>query len=152
MNSYPTSRSAAILTLLVVTSCGGTEGAPSSASSGTGGGGAGGDSSGGSGSVGGNAPVGTLAVEVSILAPYPLVGTTPAASAVVALDPPGGDRIEPTTDADGRIVFEGIDWSAGRAAVTAHMPGMPLSSRVGITEDQGSAGRGRVALPAGLIQ
>ncbi len=54
------------------------------------------------------------------------------AGAAVALDLPGGGRAEATTGPDGTVAFEGIDWTAGTAAVTAFAEGRGLASRLGI--------------------
>jgi hypothetical protein len=63
---------------------------------------------------------------------------TPAAAAVVALDAPGGARIEQTAGADGSVTFTGLDWSAGTAAVTAYLDDAHvMATRVGITEADG---------------
>jgi hypothetical protein len=61
----------------------------------------------------------------------------PLAGAAVALDAPGGGMTEAATDADGRVTFSTLDWSAGTAAVTAHAAGFMVASRVDITESEG---------------
>ncbi len=56
--------------------------------------------------------------------PVPLMGAT------VAVDLPGGERVEYTTDADGRVVVDGIDWSLGTMTTQAYYPGKGLVSFV----------------------
>jgi hypothetical protein len=63
------------------------------------------------------------------------VDMEPAAEAIVALDLPGGERVERVAGADGRVVFEGIDRAGGASAVTAWSPGRALASRIGIAAD-----------------
>ena len=58
------------------------------------------------------------------------------AGATAALDAPGGARVEKQTGDDGRATFTGLDFTLGTAAVTAHAPGFPLASVVGIKEQQ----------------
>ncbi len=52
--------------------------------------------------------------------------------ATVAFDAPGGERTETVSGADGKVTFEGVDWSLGTAAATAHQPDYVLSSLVNI--------------------
>lgn len=47
------------------------------------------------------------------------MGYEPIATSMVTFDAPGGERMEATTGADGRVTFEGIDWSLGSGAVSA---------------------------------
>ncbi|MBN1772621.1 MAG: hypothetical protein JXB32_15230 [Deltaproteobacteria bacterium] len=56
----------------------------------------------------------------------------PVEGAAVALDLPGGGRVEATTDATGRAAFDRLDWSAGTAAVTAGAENRGLASLVGL--------------------
>ena len=46
----------------------------------------------------------------------------PMEGATVAFDAPGGERTETVSGADGKVTFEGVDWSLGTAAATAHQP------------------------------
>ena len=56
------------------------------------------------------------------------------AGAKVAFDAPDGARTELTSGSDGKVTFEGIDWSKGKASVTAHLDGYSLWSSVGLSE------------------
>ncbi len=104
---------------------GGTGG--TGATTGTGGGGA----TGGTGGEGGAevASITFIAVEIEQGgAKLPLEGAT------VAFDAPGGQRVEEATGADGRVTFDGVDWSLGQAAATAYLPDRMLSSVVNLDE------------------
>lgn len=70
----------------------------------------------------------------------------------MAFDEPGGARVEKTTGADGKVTFDGIDWSAGSAAVTGYLDGFVLNSRVNLDE-QSVADLDRVedAVPLWLV-
>ncbi|MFH2010948.1 MAG: hypothetical protein ABI333_30390 [bacterium] len=48
--------------------------------------------------------------------------------ATVTVDLPGGERVEHTTGADGRVTIEGIDWSVGTANIQAHFPDKTLAT------------------------
>lgn len=85
---------------------------------------------------GGDVATGSLAVTV-VAAEWPAEERPPLAGAVVRLDAPGGGSAEQTTGTDGRVVFHGLAWGAGTAAVTAWHAGHALASRVGITEADG---------------
>lgn len=76
-------------------------------------GGAGGSGAGSNGG-GGAAPAGTL--EVLVL--DDTAAAAPVADVPCALVAPGGEVIDGTTGADGRIAFEGLDWTLGKAAAT----------------------------------
>ncbi|HUT78715.1 MAG TPA: hypothetical protein VM285_13555, partial [Polyangia bacterium] len=56
----------------------------------------------------------------------------PLEGATVAFDAPGGERTEAVSGADGTVTFEGIDWSLGTAAATAHAEGYVLASVVDV--------------------
>ncbi|MBW2456890.1 MAG: hypothetical protein JRI68_20410 [Deltaproteobacteria bacterium] len=58
----------------------------------------------------------------------------PAAGATVAFDAPDGTRTEEVTGADGKVTFDGIDWSLGSASATAHLTDYALTSRVNLDE------------------
>jgi hypothetical protein len=64
--------------------------------------------------------------------------TKPLAGAAVAADLPGGKRVELTTDASGKVLFQDVAWSAGTAAVTAYAKGSPMHSLTGITKADGA--------------
>ena len=83
-----------------------------------------------------DATSGTLSVLVTAYDWYDEVGH-PAEGATVALDKPGGERVEQTTGADGRTTFDSIDWSLGEASVTAALEGHVVHSRTGVTEADG---------------
>jgi hypothetical protein len=59
----------------------------------------------------------------------------PLAGAVVALDKPGGERVEKTTGADGWVEFDGIDWSLGTAATTVYKENYVMRSVVNIRQE-----------------
>ncbi|MBI5488106.1 MAG: hypothetical protein HY905_12305 [Deltaproteobacteria bacterium] len=84
----------------------------------------------------GDAATGTLSVLVTAYEWYDPDGH-PAEGATVALDKPGGERVEETTEADGRATFDAIDWSLGEAAVTAALEGYVVNSRTGVVEADG---------------
>jgi hypothetical protein len=90
----------------------------------------------GDGGVESDAVAGTLSVLVTAYEWYDEVGHS-AEGATVALDKPGGERVELTTGADGRAVFDAIDWSRGDASVTAALEGYVVASRTGVTEADG---------------
>jgi hypothetical protein len=81
-----------------------------------------------------DAPAGSL--RVRIVSGLTVATFTGVAGADVVIDKPGGEREEKQTDADGRVTFTGLDWSLGKAAVTAYKAGsgMPPTSQVAITE------------------
>jgi len=56
----------------------------------------------------------------------------PVADAMVAFDLPGGERVERTTGADGRVTIYGVDWSQGSAAMTAYKDGYGMVSFVNL--------------------
>ena len=56
----------------------------------------------------------------------------PMEGATVAFDAPGGERTETVSGADGKVTFEGVDWTLGTAAATAHQPDYALGSVVNI--------------------
>jgi hypothetical protein len=58
----------------------------------------------------------------------------PIAGATVAFDAPDGTRSEAVSGADGKVTFDGIDWSLGTAAVTAFAPAHALYSAVDLDE------------------
>ena len=62
---------------------------------------------------------------------------TPGAGATVAVDLPGGQRVEKTADADGKVELEDVEWSRGSAAVTAHVAGYQLVTHFGIRQADG---------------
>lgn len=84
----------------------------------------------------GDVVTGSLAVTV-VASEWPGEERPPIAGAVVRLEAPGGGSAEQTTGADGRVVFHGLAWGAGTAAVSAWHAGYALASRVGITEADG---------------
>jgi hypothetical protein len=86
----------------------------------------------------------TLTVAVTGPSQWPDYGSSPVAGAAVAFDAPGGGRFEAATDGEGRVAFEGVDWSLGRGAVTAWAEGYGLASRVGL---DGSAAQTTLSLP-----
>jgi len=63
--------------------------------------------------------------------------TQPAAGVAVAVDRPGGGRVETMTGSDGRARFDGIDWFAGTASVIAYLEGHTLFARLGLDGDEG---------------
>ncbi len=84
-------------------------------------------------------PTGTGILTVQVVGAYRTMSglllentADPVEGATVALDAPGGRRSELTTGADGRVTFEGLDWSAGTADVTVHEEGHLLRSMVQI--------------------
>jgi hypothetical protein len=92
--------------------------------------------------AGADAPIGgVLVVHVTAWPEWGVGGAgaaTPGSGAVVALDAPGGARVEQTAGADGRVTFTGLDWSAGTAAVTAYLDDAHvMATRVGVTEADG---------------
>jgi hypothetical protein len=60
----------------------------------------------------------------------------PLEGATVAFDAPGGERTELVSGADGKVTFDGIDWSQGTAAVTAYLQGYTLWSSVNLDESR----------------
>lgn len=62
---------------------------------------------------------------------------TPGAGATVAVDLPGGQRVEKTADANGEVELEGVEWSKGTATVTAHVTGYQLVTHFGIRQADG---------------
>jgi hypothetical protein len=58
----------------------------------------------------------------------------PVPGATVALDAPGGARLEEVSGVDGRATFTGLDFSQGTAGVTVHVVGRPLQSVLGIAD------------------
>jgi hypothetical protein len=50
------------------------------------------------------------------------------AGATVTLDAPGGERVERSSGVDGKVTFDGIDWSLGAASATAYLPEHALYS------------------------
>jgi hypothetical protein len=82
----------------------------------------------------GGGGTGTLALQVIEYGDWPDLAEIPVGDVTVALDEPGGGRTELTTDAEGRVTFEGLDWSLGTAATTLYKDGYALASRVGIEE------------------
>jgi hypothetical protein len=75
---------------------------------------------------------GTLTVLVTGPVEWPDYDPAPVEGALVAFDAPGGARTEATTDAAGHATFDGFDWSAGTASVTAWHEGYGLASLVGL--------------------
>lgn len=61
----------------------------------------------------------------------------PAAGATIVADLPGGQRVEATAGADGRVTFDGVLWSAGTAALTAYREGHRVHTIAGISEADG---------------
>jgi len=82
----------------------------------------------------GDGGTGTLAIQVVEYGDWPDYPESPVDGVTVALDAPGGERTELTTDAEGRVTFEGLDWSLGTAAITLYKEGYALGSRVGLEE------------------
>lgn len=60
----------------------------------------------------------------------------PLSGATVALDQPGGERVELLSGADGKVTFTGLRWSAGPGAVTAHLAGYALESLTGLSAER----------------
>jgi hypothetical protein len=58
----------------------------------------------------------------------------PVPGATVALDAPGGARLEDVSGLDGRATFTGLDFSRGTAGVTVHVVGHQLQSVLGIAD------------------
>jgi hypothetical protein len=86
---------------------------------------------GGQGGAGASASATFIVVEsISLVGEH---GTQPREGATVALDLPGGTRMEQVTGTDGKVTFTGIDWSLGKAAATAHF-GEHLTSLVDLDE------------------
>ncbi|MBI5502403.1 MAG: carboxypeptidase regulatory-like domain-containing protein [Deltaproteobacteria bacterium] len=83
-----------------------------------------------------DAATGTLSVLVTAHEWYDDEGH-PAEGATVAVDKPGGERVEETTGADGRATFGAIDWSLGDASITAALEGYVVHSRTGVAEVDG---------------
>lgn len=52
----------------------------------------------------------------------------PLQGATVAVDLPGGERVEQVTGADGKVTIGGIQWSAGPISVTYHLDGYAVFS------------------------
>jgi hypothetical protein len=59
----------------------------------------------------------------------------PVEGITVAFDAPGGERTEAVSGADGKVTFDGFDWTAGTAAATSHMEGYLVNSLVGLDAD-----------------
>jgi hypothetical protein len=59
--------------------------------------------------------------------------------ATVVLDKPGGERVEGTTAADGRVTFADVDWSRGSAALTVFEHDHTMVSVVGLDQARVSA-------------
>lgn len=57
------------------------------------------------------------------------------AGAVISVVLPGGEHREVTTGADGTVVVDGIDWSAGTASAIAWAPGHSLYGVNGVSPD-----------------
>lgn len=85
-------------------------------------------------SAAGNSDAGsTLTVRVAPAVDYAEELGPPLSGAQVALDAPGGQRIEQFTGPDGSTTFSGIDWSlGGSAAVTVYHPGYALRTEEGL--------------------
>lgn len=90
------------------------------------------------------AAMGTLAVKVAALEVYPWWFTraakgkpTALTGAKVAVDLPGGKRVEATSANDGTATFKDVDWSKGTAAITAYMKGHVMRTRLGVTKADG---------------
>jgi hypothetical protein len=60
----------------------------------------------------------------------------PAEGVRVIMDAPDGERVEAMTDASGEATFEGLDFAAGTASVTASKAGHDLVSFVGLTAER----------------
>ena len=58
----------------------------------------------------------------------------PLAGVTAAFDAPGGRRTEQVTGADGKVTFDDVVWSSGNAALTAHLDGYAVVSRVDLDE------------------
>lgn len=56
----------------------------------------------------------------------------PVSAAAIAVDLPGGRRLDLKTGADGRATIDGIDWSAGRMSITAWAAGRVVGSVLGM--------------------
>lgn len=78
-------------------------------------------------------------VRVYVVSGLSVANWTGVAGADVVIDKPGGGREEKQTGSDGRVTFTGLDFSIGKAAVTAYKAGsgLPPTSQVGITADSG---------------
>jgi hypothetical protein len=84
-------------------------------------------------SAAGNSDAGsTLTVTVAPAVDYAEDLGPPLSGAQVALDAPGGQRIEQFTGSDGSTTFSGVDWSLGSAAVTVYHPGYALKTEEGL--------------------
>jgi len=57
----------------------------------------------------------------------------PVDKAWVAFDMPDGTRIEKQAGVDGKVTFEGIDWTAGSACATASLQGYDMYSECGLS-------------------
>lgn len=111
---------------LLNSACGGDDKADGSGGSSATGGAAG---SGGSAGTGGTGDSITFVVlDGSVCSK---LGEAPKlAGATVAFDAPGGTRTELASGADGKVTFQGIDWSKGNATVTAYLEHYSLWSAV----------------------
>jgi hypothetical protein len=73
-------------------------------------------------------PAATGTLSVLVVAPNLLPNSPrkdiPVAGAVVGLDKPGGEHVESTADASGKVTFTGIDWSSGTASVVGYKEGL----------------------------
>lgn len=85
-------------------------------------------------------PPDSIDVLVTTSAWYDVLSAAPTRGVTVALDAPGGMRIERTTGADGRVTFTDLDWTLGTASVTAYLAGFVVVSRVGLTGEDARAG------------
>jgi len=77
----------------------------------------------------------------------------PVEGAIVAADPPGGDRMEVITGADGLATFENVDISAGLEALSIYKPGYILHSVLNMSEQDYEDGlvNGSVAIEVGQL-
>ena len=111
-----------VVTASVTFGCGDDEASPAGAASGTGATGAG--AAGAAGGAGGAGAGGAGGESVTFIVVESLLGeptAPPVEGAMVAFDAPGGERVEQSSGADGKVTFTGVDWSKGKAAVSAYL-------------------------------
>lgn len=101
---------------------------------GGGGSAAGAGGSGGSGGTGGGAGELSSVTFIVVESVFGDPTRPPLEGATVAFDAPGSQRVEQITGADGKVTFDGIDWSMGKAAATAYLDGYTLFSAVNLDE------------------
>jgi hypothetical protein len=115
------------------------------ASGGTGGTAGAGGAAGGGGSAGQGSSVEVVVTEPGL--DGSALGGAPLANATVAVELPGGTRVELATDANGKVTVDGIDWSQGRLAITGYAKDHLITSWVGIASSDVTLHGGFLPLP-----